>query len=272
MKLSDFLSIADNPHFRQHSYGNDFFVDGHFRYIDIAASIDSKHMVISRDRHVYNNTLNLPFDNTNTILAYPDNLDENAIYYLLGLIIGNKKQLGFGVHHLLGLSFPGLPTKPADTQLRILYAAKELTRLISEVHILKADFYNLYHAALPHHRLDEYTHLSNIKLCEIITEGRAGDDVHFEQSGLIQAIDARDKLHLSRFRVHNPVEKQYLLLLSAISNNLSPATRIHSKTEMESIINKLSEKHKILNISLQRRVETFLIKQITNLVLQLGNE
>lgn len=272
MKLSDFLTIADNPHPKQHSYGNDFFVDNAFRYIDIASSIAQKHIVISADRHVYNNTLNLPFDNTNTILTYPDTLDETVVYYLLGLIRANKKQLGFGVRYLIELNFPDLPPAPTSTQLRIIYAAKELTRLVSEIHSLKADFYNLYHSITPHHKLDEYTHLSNIKLHEIITEGRIGDDIHFEQSGLLQAIDSRDKVPLSKFRVHNPVEKQYLLLLSAICNNVSYSTRIHTHDEMESIMNKLAEEHKILNISLQRRVESFLDKQIGNLMIQLSNE
>lgn len=272
MKLSDFLSIADNPHHKQHSYGNDFFVDHNFRYIDIASSITKKHIVISGDRHVYNNTLNLPFDSTNTILAYPDELDEAVVYYMLGLIIANKKQLSFGVRYLMELNFPDLPATLTSTQLRIIYAAKELTRLVAEIHSLKADFYNLYHSIMPHHKLDEYTHLSNIKLHEIITEGRIGEDIHFEQSGLLQSIDARDKVHLSKFRVHNPIEKQYLLLLSAIHNNVSYFTHIHTHDEMESIMNQLSEKHKILNISLQRRVESFLDKQIGNLVIQLSNE
>lgn len=271
MKLADFLTVADNPHAKQHSYGNDFFTDDQFRDIAAPSHIREKHLLISRDRHVFNNTLNFPFDATNTILTYPDSLPENSVYYAQGLIIGSKKQIGMGINHLLGLSFPDLPAAPITEQFKIIYATKELNRLICEAHNLKADFYHLYHATPAHRRLNEYTHLSHIKLTEIITENPTGDDIHFEQSGVVAALDSRDKVALSRFRVIAPVEKHYLLLLSAINNNLHPTTHIHSGEEMATIMNQLSQKHKVVNISLQRYIEDFLIRQTGNAMLKLSN-
>lgn len=271
MKLSDILTVADNPHAKQHSYGNDFFTDDHFREITTPSLIREKHIVISRDRHVFNNTLNLPFDDSNTILTYPESLKENNIHYLQGLIIGSKKHTGMGINHLLGLSFPDMPAAPTAEQLKIIYATKELNKVICEIHNIKADFYRLYHATPAHRRLNDYIHLSHIKLSEIITEGAAGEDIHFEQSGIVAALDSRDKVVLSRFRVLAPVEKHYLLLLSAINNNLHPTTHIHSSEEIAAIMNELSQRHKVVNISLQRYVEDFLIRQIIAAVLKLSN-
>ena len=271
MKLSDFLTVADNPHAKQHSYGNDFFTDDHFREITAQSLIKDKHIVISRDRHVFNNTLNLPFDETNTILTYPDTISENNTYYLQGVIIGNKKHIGMGTTHLLGLSFPDISTAPTAEQFKVIYATKELNKVICEIHRIKEDFYRLYHATPAHRRLNDYVHLSHIKLSEIITESPTGDDIHFEQSGIVAALDSRDKVVLSRFRVIAPVEKNYLLLLSAIHNNLHPTTHIHNGEEIAAIMNELSQKHKVVNISLQRYVEDFLLRQISNAVLKLSN-
>ena len=151
MKLSDFLTVADNPHAKQHSYGNDFFTDDHFREITTPSLIKEKYIVISRDRHVFNNTLNLPFDGTNTILTYSDNRNENSVHYMQGLIIGSRKQAAKGMEHLLGFQFPDLTNTPDAEQFKIIYATKELNRLICEIHNIKADFARLYHA-IPTHR------------------------------------------------------------------------------------------------------------------------
>lgn len=273
MKLSELLSATDNHHRNGEGYGIDFFADDNFRYIQNPGIVNTKHLVISQRGDVYLNTRNYPFDKSNTLLSCPDTITEQQLYYISGLLAGSTRAMvKQGLLGILYRDFPEFGDNPSSIQMRIKYASKELQKLINEAHNLRVDFYKLYKSFPATATLSRYTHLSNIKLSEAVVQKESGDDVHFAQSGLIEARDARDNTLLEGIRARDVEEKLYLTLLSSITKSCYPTTPVHDRAVITDIITKLSGRHLIRNLSLQRQVERYLKKQLADLVVQLNNE